>query len=56
MGDKCKDCRWVEIYEDCQICGYIAEVYHIKAKIKLRQNCLINKRTKEESDAIPREQ
>lgn len=51
MGDKCKGCRWVEIYEDSQICGYIAEVYHVKAKIKLQQNCLINKRTKEERDA-----
>lgn len=38
----CKECEWREIYEGVPICGYIAEVYHVKVIIP-RRICFFEK-------------
>ena len=36
---KCKDCDWLEIYKGDYIYGYVAEVWHIAAKVNPQSNC-----------------
>lgn len=36
---KCKNCDWLEIYKGDYICGYVAEVWHIAAKVNPEKSC-----------------
>ena len=40
---KCQFCKWLEKEKNQYICGYIAEVYHIRKLVDLDFTCTINK-------------
>lgn len=40
---KCKFCRWLEKENNQYICGYVAEVYHIRKAVNEDDACSINK-------------
>ena len=46
MTEKCKDCRWIERYDEGFICGYVAEVYLLARRVEPESACEINKHEK----------
>lgn len=42
-NEKCKSCWWLETENNQHICGYVAEVYHIRKVVCLDETCSINK-------------
>lgn len=42
-SEKCRFCKWLEKENNHFICGYVAEVYHVRKAVSLDETCSINK-------------